>query len=90
MNAPASIRLSLPPELASEAERLAQNEGVSLEDWIAWTVAERVGDMTAVAEFFHRRAQGARPGAFLELLARAPDVPPMPGDELPEGCEPPR
>jgi len=39
------------------------------------------------AEFFRRRAEGARPGDLSAVLARVPDRDPDPGDELPEGWQ---
>ena len=86
MNAPATINVALPASVARVAEDLAQDEGVSLDAWIATLVAEKVDAVT----FFRQRAQGASRGALLELLDEVPDVPPLPGDELPEDYEPPR
>jgi hypothetical protein len=36
------------------------------------------------ADFFKRRAHGARPEDLKAFLAMVPDVPPEPGDELPD------
>jgi hypothetical protein len=40
-------------------------------------------DPETAAEFFRRRAAGASPADLKPFLHAAPDVPPMPGDELP-------
>jgi uncharacterized protein (DUF433 family) len=37
--------LSLPKELKREAEALAEQQGVSLNQFILWSVAEKVGDL---------------------------------------------
>jgi hypothetical protein len=38
------------------AQRLAKEDGVSLNQWIAAAVAEKVGAVETAAEFFKRRA----------------------------------
>jgi uncharacterized protein (DUF433 family) len=37
--------LNLPPELQQEAARLAQRQGISLNQFILWSVAEKVGEL---------------------------------------------
>ena len=37
--------LNLPPELHQEAARLAQRQGISLNQFILWSVAEKVGEL---------------------------------------------
>ena len=73
--------LKLPASLKAAAARLAREDGVSLNQWIASAVAQKVGAVETTAEFFHRRAAGARPEDLHALLAAAPDAPPPPGDE---------
>jgi len=58
---------------------------VSLNQWIASAVAQRVGALETAAEFFRRRAGDARSGDLRAVLALMPDRPPDPGDELPSG-----
>ena len=48
-------------------------------------MAQKVDAVKTAAEFFRRRAEGARPGDLGAILARVPDRDPDPGDELPEG-----
>lgn len=42
------------------AERLAKEDGVSLNQWIAAAVAEKIGVISTAAEFFKKRGQGDR------------------------------
>ena len=63
--------------------RLAKADGVSLNQWIAVAVAQKVGAVEVANEFLGKRAADAKPGEFERYLDEAPDVPPMPGDELP-------
>ena len=79
----ATYPLKLPASIKAAAERLAREDGVSLNQWIATAVAHKVGAVETAADFFKHRSGNARPQDLNELLARAPDVPAEPGDELP-------
>ena len=76
--------LRLPISLKETAARLAREDGVSLNQWISSAVAQKIGAVEAAEEFLKRRAAGAKPGDLTRYLERAPDAPPVPGDELPE------
>ena len=76
--------LRLPNSIKAAAERLAKEDGVSLNQWIAAAVAQKVGAVEAAADFFRRRAGNAQPEDLLAVLARAPDRAPDPGDEPPD------
>ena len=76
--------LRLPASLKEAAARLAKEDGVSLNQWIATAVAQKIGALETAAEFFERRGAKSRPGDLKRLLARAPNAPPQPGDELPD------
>ncbi len=77
----ATYPLKLPSSIKAAAARLAKEDGVSLNQWIASAVAQKVGAVEAASVFFRRRAGDARPEDLLDLLARAPDREPDPGDE---------
>ena len=76
--------LRLPASLKETAARLAKDDGVSLNQWIATAVAQKIGAVERVAEFFERRGARSMPGDLMGLLGRAPNAPPQPGDELPD------
>lgn len=78
----AAYPVELPPSIGSAAQRLADEDGVSLDQWVSLAVAEKIGSAEAVAEFFRRRAEGADPQRFLEILRSAPNRAPDSGDEL--------
>lgn len=80
----ATYPLKLPTSIKSAAARLAKEDGVSLNQWITAAVAQKVGAVETAAEFFQRRAENAKPGDLHTILARIPNNPPDPGDELPE------
>jgi HicB family len=81
----ATYPLKLPASVKTAAARLAKEDGVSLNQWIAAAVAQKVGAVETAAAFLRRRAGTARPGDLHAILALAPDRPPDPGDELPPG-----
>lgn len=76
----ATYSLKLPLSIKKAAQRLAQEDGVSLNQWIASAVAEKVGVVETAAEFFKKRA-GKRTGdGLMEFLRSAPNVAPEPDD----------
>jgi hypothetical protein len=78
----ATYPLKLPVSIKRAAERLAREDGVSLNQWIASAVAQKVGVVETAAEFFEKRrgkATGKGLGAFLR---RAPRRPPELHDRL--------
>jgi len=75
--------LKLPDSIKKAAQRLAKEDGVSLNQWISVAVAQKVGAVETAADFFKRRAAGSSPADLKRFLQAAPDVPPIPGDELP-------
>ena len=67
--------LKLPVSIKRAAQRLAKEDGVSLNQWIAVAVAQKVGVAETAAEFFSRRAGTAKGTALSRFLKNAPDVP---------------
>ncbi|MBC7986498.1 MAG: pilus assembly protein HicB [Sphingomonadaceae bacterium] len=78
----AAYPLKLPHSIKEAARRLAREDGVSLNQWIAVAVAEKVGTIDTAADFLRRRAGYARPGDLLPFLRGAPDAPPEEGDQV--------
>jgi len=79
----ATYPLKLPASVKAAAARLAKEDGVSLNQWIASAVAQKVGAVETAATFFQRRAGDARPEDLQYFLDHAPDRPADPGDEWP-------
>jgi len=77
----ATYPLKLPVSIKSAAARLAKEDGVSLNQWIAAAVAQKVGAVELAAEFFKNRAGKAKPKDMLLYLERAPAKTPARGDE---------
>ena len=72
--------LKLPLSVKRAAQRLASEDGVSLNQWIAVAVAEKIGAVETAAESFRKRAGKATGAGLMNFLRQAPDVPPEPHD----------
>ena len=79
----ATYPLKLPTSIKTAAARLAKEDGVSLNQWIASAVAQKVGAVETAADFFRQRAGDANTEDLHAFLARAPDRKPDAGDEHP-------
>jgi hypothetical protein len=75
--------LKLPTSIKEAAARLAKADGVSLNQWIASAVAQKVGAVETAEEFLARRAGNASGAGLADLLEKIPDAAPAEGDELP-------
>jgi len=78
-----SYPLKMPHSVKMAAARLAKADGVSLNQFIAVAVAEKVGTIETASEFIQRRAANAKPADLLQFLRAAPDVTPPEEDVLP-------
>ncbi len=67
----AAYPLKLPKSVKDAAMRLAKEDGVSLNQWIAAAVAEKVGTVETASIFLKRRAGKAKPGELLGYLDKA-------------------
>ena len=80
---PNQYPLHLPLSLKEAAARLADEDGVSLDQWIVAAIAQKIGAVQTADEFLEGRAAEAARGDLTRLLEKAPDVPPPPEDGLP-------
>jgi hypothetical protein len=72
--------LKMPNSVKAAAARLAKADGVSLNQFIAVAVAEKVGALETAESFLRQRAGTARPADLLRLLRKAPNLKPAPED----------
>jgi hypothetical protein len=79
----ATYPLKLPNSVKKAAQRLAKEDGVSLNQWIAAAVAEKIGVVETAAAFFQKRAGNAKGDRLLKFLRNAPNNPPEPEDRIP-------
>jgi hypothetical protein len=78
----ATYPLKLPVSIKKAAQRLAKEDGVSLNQWIASAVAQKVGVVETAADFFKKRAGKATGAGLVMLLGTAPKAAPEPEDEI--------
>ena len=77
-----SLSLRLPESLHQKVRELAERDDISINQFIATAVAEKAASLVTV-DYLETRGRRASARSFDRILARVPDVPPAPGDELP-------
>ena len=75
--------LRLPHSIKAEVEKLAKQDGISVNQFIATAVAEKLSALRT-AQFFAERRARADFTAFDRLLQREGGEPPGPDDAMPE------
>ena len=78
------IEANVPDFLARQARAAAEREQVPLDQIVALALAAQVSAWRTT-ESIASRAKRADYAAFDRVMAKVPNVPPMPGDELPPG-----
>jgi hypothetical protein len=73
--------LRLPDHVLADAKAFAARNGSSLNQFLSSLIAERIGEMKALAHVEARIARADR-AAALAVLAKVPERAPLPGDEL--------
>ena len=73
--------LKLPTSVKNAAAELAKLDCVSLHQFIAAAVAEKVGTIRTARDFLRERSGSARPRDMMKYLRRAPKVAPTADDE---------
>jgi hypothetical protein len=81
-----TLSLRLPASLHRTLRELSERDDVSINQFIATAVAEKTAALLTV-EYLEARGRQSSRALFDQVLARVPDIPPVPGDELPS---PPR
>ena len=76
-----TLSLSIPRSLQEQVEALAAREGVSVGEFVALALAEKVASL-ATADYLNERAKRGSREKLLAVLAKAPDVEPEAQDRL--------
>ena len=84
----AKIEANVPDYLAKQAFAVAERESVPLDHIVALALSAQLAAWKG-SDDMETRAKRASFADFDRLMAQVPDVPPMPGDELPEGYRAP-
>ena len=69
-----TLSLRLPDSLHSELKRLAEQEGISINQFIATAAAEKLSSLRTATYLRERASKGSR-AEFEAVLKRVPDVP---------------
>ena len=75
-----ALTIRLPNSVHERIKQLALKDGISVNQFIASAAAEKMASVLTLDWLRAEAAQGRRDD-FLAMLDRAPDVPPLPGDE---------
>ena len=75
-----SLTLRLAESLHSHLKDIAENEGVSINQFIATAVAEKVSSLETL-NYIENRAKSAKPGSINKILRKVPKRKPLSGDE---------
>ena len=76
-----TLTIQLPDGVAKGLRECAAKEGVTVDQLLSSAAAEKLSAMMTV-EQLRERARHAKREDFIAFLDAAPDVPPLPGDEL--------
>ena len=83
-----TLSLRLPDSLHQKLRELAARDDVSINQLIATAVAEKTSALLTL-EYLEARGSRADRRLLDRILARVPDSPPIPGDELPDDVRQP-
>jgi len=76
------LSIQLPDSLYKSLQKLAEQDGVSLDQFIALAVSEKISALTTERYLQERANQGNR-SKYGAVLNKVADIEPEPGDQLP-------
>jgi len=76
-----ALSLRLPKSLHEQLRELAQEEGVSVNQFVVLAVAEKVASISTI-EYLEKRAKRGSREKLLSILNKVPDVEPAEFDRL--------
>jgi hypothetical protein len=77
-----TLSVTIPDSIRRRAEALAKEDEVSIDQFIATAMAEKIAVLDANTYIADRAARGSR-AKFEAVLAKVPHTEPEPGDEKP-------
>jgi len=78
-----TLNVELPNSLHKNLKELAERDGISVDQFVATAVAEKMASLMTEAYLEERAKRGSR-SQYEAALARVPDVDPEACDRLPE------
>ena len=76
-----ALSLRLPKTLHEQVKELAQEEGISVNQFVMLAVAEKIASISTI-EYLEKRAKRGNRERLLEILNKAPDIEPEEFDKL--------
>ena len=76
-----SLVVSIPNSIRLRAEALAKDDGISMDQFVASALAEKMAVLDADSYILQRAARGSR-AKFDRVMAKVPDAEPEPQDRL--------
>ena len=76
-----ALSLRLPKSLHEQLRELAQEDGISVNQYVVLAVAEKVASQSTI-EYLEKRARHGSREKLLAILNKAPDVEPEESDKL--------
>ena len=76
-----TMSLRLPNSLHKQVRELAEEEGISINQFVTLALAEKVAALQAI-DYLEARAKRGSREKLLDILAKAPDVEPAEYDRL--------
>ncbi|NJM74422.1 MAG: toxin-antitoxin system HicB family antitoxin [Acaryochloridaceae cyanobacterium RU_4_10] len=77
-----SLSVQLPDSLYKSLQELAQQDGISIDQFISTAIAEKISALTTET-YLQQLAQQGNRASYDAVLAKVPDVEPDPYDRLP-------
>jgi len=76
-----ALSLRLPKSLHEQLRELAQEDGISVNQFVVLAVAEKVASISTI-EYLQKRAKHGSREKLLAVLNKAPDIEPEESDKL--------
>jgi len=76
-----TVSVRLPDSIYDKIKEVAERDGISVDQFLASAAAEKLAAFLSDDYLEHRAGRGSRE-AFERVLAKVPDVPHDPGDEI--------
>ena len=82
-----TLNIQLPDSLYKSLQKLAEQDGISLDQFVTLAIAEKISALTTEGYLQERASRGNR-AQYEAVLSKVPDVEPEPYDKLPQHNNP--
>ncbi len=81
-----TLNVTIPASVRDRVEHFAKEDGVSVDDFVASVLSQRIAVADADS-YMRQRAKKGSADKLIKMLAKAPDVQPQPCDQLTKSGE---